>query len=218
MKRLLIGVLLLAMFGVAWAEEFDALPAAVRGLLEPAQTQWPQLDDQHRAALVAAAQRWLDMTPAQRVALRTRMQAWDAQSAVLRAQRRAPFAAWQRLSDADQHRVRLSAAAFAELPVERQQALRAAFAQLSPDRQQVWWLGPGLAPDVIAVGGLFAFVPESERAALLDVVRDLPSASRMQLAQLTVRLNAPQLAALRRDLIAATPAQRPDIIEKALAQ
>jgi len=219
MKRLLIAWVLLGLLGVAYAtDEFDALPAAVRGLLDPARAQWPQLDTGHRAALVTAAQRWLDMDPAQRSALRARMQAWDAQPATVRAQRRAPFAAWQRLSAADQRRVRLSAAAFAQLPVERQQALHAAFSRLPAEQQQVWWLGPGLAPDVIAAGGLFAFVPESERAALLDVVRDLPPSSRMQLAQLSVRLNAPQLAALRRELIGAAPEQRPDLIEKALAQ
>ncbi|HMB42843.1 MAG TPA: DUF3106 domain-containing protein, partial [Luteimonas sp.] len=168
--------------------------------------------------LVTAAQQWLDMDTARRSALRARMQAWDAQPATTRAQRRAPFAAWQRLSATDQRRVRLSAAAFAQLPLERQQALRATFSRLPPEQQQAWWLGPGLAPDVIAAGGLFAFVPEGERAALLDVVRDLPPASRMQLAQLSVRMNAPQLAALRRALIAAPPAQRPDLIEKAFSQ
>jgi hypothetical protein len=219
MKRLLIGCLLLGVLAIACAdEEFDALPTAVRGLLNPARGQWSQLDADHRAALVAAARQWLDMDPARRSALRARMQAWDAQSATVRAQRRAPFAAWQRLSAPDQHRVRLSAAAFAQLPLERQQALRAAFSRLPPEQQQAWWLGPGLAPDVIAAGGLFAFVPESERAALLDVVRDLPPSSRMQLAQLSVRMNAPQLAALRRELIAAPPGQRPDLIEKAFSQ
>jgi hypothetical protein len=219
MKRLIIAWLLLGVLGIAAAaEEFDALPAAVRGLLDPARGQWPQLDADHRAALVTAAQQWLDMDAAQRSALRKRMQVWDAQSATVRAQRRAPFAAWQRLSAPDQRRVRLSAAAFAQLPLERQQALRAAFSRLPPEQQQGWWLGPGLAPDVIAAGGLFAFVPEGERAALLEVVRDLPPASRMQLAQLSVRMNASQLAALRRELIAAPPAQRSDLIEKALAQ
>lgn len=219
MKRLLLACLLFGLLGiVAAAEEFDALPEAVRGLLDPARSQWSQLDADHRAALVTAAQQWLAMDPAQRSALRARMQAWDAQSATVRAQRRAPYAAWQRLSAADQRRVRLSAAAFAQLPLERQQALRAAFSRLPPEQQQVWWLGPGLAPDVIAAGGLFAFVPEGERAALLDVVRDLPPASRMQLAQLSVRMNAPQLAALRRQLIAATPEQRPELIERAFAQ
>jgi len=39
----------------------------------------------------------------------------------------------------------------------------------------------------------------------------------MQLAQLSSRLNAPQLDALRRELIAAAPGQRPEVIEKALA-
>jgi hypothetical protein len=219
MKRMVIAWLLLGVIGIAAAaEEFDALPAAQRTLLDPARSQWPQLDPDHRAALVAAARQWLDMDPAQRSALRARMQSWDAQPATVRAQRRAPFAAWQRLSAADQRRVRLSAAAFAQLPVERQQALRATFSRLPAEQQQVWWLGPGLAPDVIAAGGLFAFVPEGERAALLDVVRDLPPASRMQLAQLSVRMNAPQLAALRRALIAATPEQRPELIEKAFAQ
>jgi hypothetical protein len=219
MKRLACWLLLLGAIGVAGAaEDFDALPDALRNLLAPARAQWSQIDADRRTALVVAAQQWLDMTPAQRSALRTRMQAWDAQPATERAQRRAPFAAWQRLPAADQRRVRLSAKAFAQLPIERQQALRAAFSQLPPEQQQAWWLGPGLAPDVIAVGGLFAFVPESERSALLEVVRELPSSSRMQLAQLTVRMNPPQLAALRRDLIAATPAQRPGIIEQALAQ
>jgi hypothetical protein len=219
MKRLACWLLLLGVLGVAYAaEDFDALPAAVQNLLDPARAQWPQLDPGRRAALIAAARQWQDMTPAQRTALHARMQAWDAQPPTERAQRRAPFAAWQRLPFADQRRVRLSAAAFAQLPLERQQALRAAFAQLPPEQQQAWWLGPGLAPDVIAVGGLFAFVPESERAALLDIVRDLPASSRMQLAQLTVRMSAPQLAALRRDLIAATSEQRPGIIERAVAQ
>jgi hypothetical protein len=219
MKRALVAWLLFGLFAVAFAaEDFDAQPAAVRDLLAPAREQWPQLDDGARAALVAAAQQWLVLTPAQRVKLRARIQDWDAQPAPVRSQRRAPFAAWQRLSAADQRRVRLSAAAYRQLPIERQQALRAAFARLPTESQQVWLLGPGLAPDVIAVGGLFAFVPQTERAALLDVVRELPPASRMQLAQLSARMNAPQIAALRRDLIAAAPAQRSQVIEQALAK
>jgi hypothetical protein len=218
MKRTLVGLLLFGMLGLASAaDEFDTLPATVRDVLAPARGQWSQLDPEGRAALVAAAQQWLAMDPAQRSALRARMRDWDAQPAPVRAQRRAPFAAWQRLSATDQHRVRLSAAAYAQLPPERQQALRAAFARLPTEQQQVWLLGPGLAPDVIAVGGLFAFVPQSDRAALLDVVRTLPPSSRMQLAQLSSRLNAPQLDALRRELIAAAPGQRPAVIEKALA-
>jgi hypothetical protein len=200
------------------AEDFDALPAPVRDLLQSARQQWPQLDADGRASLVAAARRWQAMTPGEQAALRQRLQAWDTQPAVQRAQRRAPFAAWQRLSAADQQRIRASAEAFAQLPLARQQDLRATFRQLPAEQQQVWWLGPSLAPDVIAVGGLFAFVPESERAALLDVVRDLPASSRMQLAQLTVRLNESQRARLRADLIAAAPGQRPEVIEKALAQ
>jgi hypothetical protein len=218
-KRLAALVLVLALAaGVVAAQDFDALPAPVLMLLESARQQWPQLDASSRAALVAAAQQWLRMTPAEQAAMRQRGQAWDRQPAALRAQRRAPFAAWQRLSAADQRRLRTSAEAFARLPVERQQELRAAFRQLPADLQQAWWLGPSLAPDVIAVGGLFAFVPEGERAALLDVVRNLPPSSRMQLAQLTVRMSEAQRVKLRRDLIAATPEQRPEVIEKALAQ
>jgi len=219
MKRLLACLLLLGTFATSHAaEDFDALPAAERTLLASAREQWSQLGADQQAELVVAARQWLAMDAQERAAVRARIRDWDALPALVRAQRRAPFAAWQRLAASDQRRVRLSAAAYAQLPAERQQALRAAFAQLPVEQQQVWLLGPGLAPDVIAVGGLFAFVPQSERDALLDVVRALPPASRMQLAQLSTRLTAPQLAVLRRDLIAAAPEQRPALIEQALAR
>lgn len=219
MKRPGLALLLFAVFALAYAaDDFDSQPAAVRELLAPARGQWSQLAGDDRAALLAAAQRWRIMTTAQRAALRARIHDWDAQPASTRSRRRAPFAAWQRLSTTEQHRIRLAAAAYLKLPGERQQALRATFARLPIERQQVWLLGPELAPDVIAVGGLFAFVPQSEREALLDVVRGLPLPSRMQLAQLGARMNQTQLAALRGKLIAATPEQRPQLIEQALAK
>lgn len=219
MKRGIVLLLALSLFaGVHAAEDFEALPPSAQKLLESVRSLWPTLDAERRVALSTAARQWLGLNAAQQLALRQRMQAWDALPPLQRAQRRSPFAAWQRLPAADQARVRLAAAAFTRLPAERQRTLRASFARLPPERQQAWWLGPELAPDVIAVGGLFAFVPESERIALLDVVRTLPASARMQLAQLTVRMTAIQLATLRRALIDASPEQRPKLIEQTMAR
>lgn len=191
---------------------FPELPQPQRALLAPLAGAWPGLDPGTRQSLQANAAHWLSLAPAQREALVATMRAWDALPAAERAQRRGPFAAWQSLSADERVRVRRVAARLAALAPAQQQALRDGFEKLPADQRQDWWLGPEIGRGFAQLRPLFAFVPEDERTALLALLRDLSPEARADLALLARRLPANQRESLRRDLVAAAPAEREALI------
>lgn len=213
--RRLVAALALALAAVP-AAAFWQLDARQQQLLEPLAGTWSELDEPTRAGLRANSAHWLALTPAQRAALVARMRAWDESPAAERARARAPFAAWQQLPDDEKAQLRALAARVARLPEAERRTLRAAFDALPSDQREDWWLGPRIGADFTGVRPLFAFAPEHERAPLLALLRTLSPQARANLALLARRLPAEQRDALRRELVAAAPADREALIRDRL--
>lgn len=197
---------------------FGALPTPLQGLLDSARSAWPELDAATRDNLLRQADDWAARNPAQRDQLRQRLLAWDALSAPERARQRTPFLAWQRLSETDRRQIRIAANRLAGLPPTEGQALREQFAASPADTQALWWLGPALGQELAPFSSLFAFMPESDRPALLQVLRELDDQSRANLATLAPRLTEARRQALRRDLLAAPTDGRAQLIRDRLQQ
>ena len=198
--------------------QFGALSSSLQVLLDSARTAWRELDATTRGDLLRQADDWASRSKAQRDQLRQRLLAWDALSAPERARQRTPFLAWQRLSETDRRQIRLAAARLAGLPAVEGQALREQFAAAPADTQALWWLGPALGQELAPFSSLFAFMPESDRPALLRVLRELDDPSRVDLAMLAPRLTEARRQALRRDLLAAPAAKRATLIRERLQQ
>ena len=198
--------------------QFGALPAPLQALLDSARGAWPELDTATRDNLLRQADDWSARNAALRNQLRQRLLAWDALPAPERARRRTPFLAWQRLSDTDRRQLRIAADRLAGLPVAEGQALRDQFGASPADTQSLWWLGPALGQELAPFSSLFAFMPESDRPALLQVLRELDDQSRANLATLAPRLTEARRQALRRDLLAAPAAGRAKLIGDRLLQ
>lgn len=199
-------------------QAFAALPSAEQALLVSAEAAWPTLDQATRTALLGNVRHWQTLSPAQRSALRDRLREWDGQPALERGRKRTPFAAWQNLSAGDRQRVRLAAAGLTTRPAPDAEALHAQFGALPVDTQRLWSMGPALGQELVPISSLFAFVPEAERPALLQVLRTLEPSARADLALLAPRLSEARRQALRRDLLATSPAQRAQLIRQRLAQ
>lgn len=217
--RSAVSTLILAAFAATAAVSgFQSLPAREQGLLASAQPLWPSLDASAREDLLRHARDWLARTPQQQDQLRQRLWQWDRQPAPVREQRRTAFRAWQRLSSSDQQALRAAAQRVAALPPLQQQQLHAQFAALPIDAQRAWWLGPSLGRNVAPMISLFAFVPEAERPALLELLGTLDAQARTDLMALAPRLNEGQRQSLRQELLAASPMQRGQLIRQRLTQ
>jgi len=217
MRRTLVFAMALAMAGtLGAATDFSALPAAVQSLLAPAQPLWPQLDAGTRRDLQAQARDWLARSPPDRETRRARSRAWDRLPAGERAARRAPYSAWRQLAPGERGQLRTLAAEFAALPPEQQHLLRSSFAQQPFDAQQGWLLGPAFGAQFATLAPMFAYVPEAERASVFAMLRGLDVSARADLALLLPRLDATGRDRLRKELQAAAPEGRADLIRRRL--
>ena len=198
--------------------QFQDLSAAERPLLVQVAPAWPSLDPGTRRQLLGQARHWLALDAAARDGLRARLDAWDALVPAERARRRGALSAWQALSPAEQARVAASAAAWRGLDPAAQAQWRERFEALPADQREPWWLGPALGDWFSPVQPLFAYVPEAERGALLDLLRGLPETTRDDLATLARRLPAAEREQLRRALLEAPPEAREALVRERLAQ
>ncbi|NZA25793.1 DUF3106 domain-containing protein [Luteimonas sp. SJ-92] len=182
------------------------LPAAA---LPPAlERQLAALPSAERARLVERHARLREMAPQERAALRRRIADWDALPRQERRDRRDAWAAWQALPESERERLRAAARAYAALPPERQQALNERYAELDDYERTGWLLGPDLGADWPQLHGLFALVPVSERAALLEALRGLGVRARADLAMLAQRTPPEEREALRSSLLSVAPENR----------
>ena len=203
--------------GSLWAAtDFGALAAGEQSLLAPAKTLWPQLDAESRQQLQANARDWLARAPAEREVQRTRLRAWDNLPIAERAARRTAFAAWRRLDASERTQLRRLASEFAALPPDQQALLRASFDQQPFDLQRNWTLGPTLGAQLASLAPMFAYVPESERAGVFTLLRELDASARADLVLLAPRLDNGGRDRLRRALQAAAPADRGALIRRGL--
>lgn len=138
----------------------------------------------------------------------SRLQAWDRLPARTRAIQRGAWAEWQALTETERVRLRAIAARFGALPSDQQRALRDRYAQLPFDAHRGWHLGPQLGRDWPRILALFAQVDAGEREPLLRLLREAAPEDIDALARLAQTTPPDARAALRRELLAQSPAQR----------
>lgn len=212
-------VLLLVQLTVrAQTADWSALDTSTRELLASWRANWSTLDPNSRAQLLANAKRWLAMDATARAGFMRRNVAWQALPPLERARQRARYAAWRALPADAQTQVRAAAARLAALPAAQQSALRGQFAALDADRQRAWLLGPSTGGWIEQARQLFAYVPVGEREATLDMLRTLPADARAQLFALASKMPDDRREQLRRQLLAADPAQRPALLRQRPSQ
>lgn len=164
----------------------------------------PALQQQLRAREVRLGA----MTPEQQQSLRQRVAAWDALPVTQLRARRERWQAWQALPPHERWQLQTAARQFAALPMEQQQQLRARFAQLDGSERHGWLLGPTLGADYPGLQPLLMQVPEAERDSLLQILRAMTPAQRLDLAILAQRSPPQQRDALRRELLSTAAANR----------
>ena len=180
--------------------------------LEHAELQASRAALQAEAAVLRRETEWLQTQRLETRELLDDLQAErDAQQAELRALSASHAAVSAELNEQQKtHEQRLE-----DLQRARDE-LRAQFAESPPDTQSLWWLGPGMGQELAPFSSLFAYLPEADRPALLQVLRELDPDARADLSLLAPRLNEAQRQALRRELIAAAPAERAALIRARL--
>lgn len=148
-------------------------------------------------------------TPADDTAARAqRVQRWDALPPRARGWQRGAWQAWRELPAAERVRLRAIAARWRMLAGEERVALRARFDALPADARHGWWLGPGMGHHWPRVAPLFAFAPEGQRAALLDLLRAAGSEDIDALERLAQITPPEERDALRLDLLRVPAAER----------
>lgn len=137
-----------------------------------------------------------------------RARQWDALPARARGAQRGAWQAWRDLPPAERVRLRAIAARWQLLAGEERVALRARFDALPADARHGWWLGPELGRHWPRVAPLFAFAPEAQRVALLDLLRAADSVDIDVLERLAQITPPEERDALRSDLLRVPAAQR----------
>ena len=143
---------------------------------------------------------------------------WARLSPMQRQALRARYAAWQALPAEEKQRLQTAAAEFAALPVERQQALRAQFDGLDRIYRDGWRLGPAIGQDYVALHPLIGFVPESQRDALLALLRSLDAEQRGQLARIAQRTPPQERDTVRSAFLAVPAAERDTWLKRQAGQ
>lgn len=138
----------------------------------------------------------------------TPLPAWDHTDRRLVAFLRGALAEWQALTEHERQLLRATAARFHALPPAQQQNLRQRYAQQPYDAHRGWHLGPQLGRDWPRIAPLFTFIDANERAALLQLLRNIHPNDLDTLARLAQTTPPEARAALRRDLLAQAPEQR----------
>ena len=194
---------------------WSAIPAEQQALLAPVRAAWPALDAAAQAALLANAEAWAGYDRARRDALRTAYAAWLARPALERSTLRAAHAEWMALDAGEREALAATAEALAALPVEAQQAQRAAFAALDAQAQRDWGIGPRLGAQLPGLRPLLAFVPATEQVALIAALESLGEPTRTALAARVAAMGTAQRAALRGKVLAAPAEARPALLTEA---
>jgi hypothetical protein len=117
-------------------------------------------------------------------------------------------ALWSALSDEEKSRVRAAAQAFSNLPRDKQEQLRSQYDALDDVTRRGYLLGPQLGEAWPHLQPVFGYVPETERAATLAMLRGLDREHLYALERVAWRTPVEDRDALRAKLFAMSPAQR----------
>ncbi len=188
-------------------DPWQTLPAAMRSSLGAWESDWGSLASAQRAMLVQHAYRWVSLDSSQQQNALRRAKAWVDLDPLKRAQLRERFSVWQALSAAQQQQLREEQDRLAALPPEQLLTLTTAFASLTAAERRALLLLEGSDVAMVAESA-FAFVPEGERDATLQMLADWPIGERELLVRVAQRLDAQGREQLRQQLLAAPPAQR----------
>ncbi len=197
---------------------WSTLPVDRQALLAPVRAAWPALDPASQAALLANADAWASYDASRRDALRVAYAAWLQRPAIERSALRTAHAEWLALDAGEREALIATAQALAALPVEAQQARRAAFAALDAQAQRDWAVGPRLGAQLPGLRPLLAFVPADEQAALIAALEALGEPTRVALAERVASMGAAQRAALRGKVLAAPEEARSALLAEAAAR
>lgn len=184
------------------------VPPADLGALTPWTESWPRLQPAQRAELMARARQWEALSDAERQRFGQRAAAYQTLAPLQRADLRERHARWAGFDAATQSTLRALESGLASSPAEAQSALRAQFEAL-PEAVRRGLLA-GKSPELAELAReAFAFVPEDEREATIELLRGLGETEHDLLRRMARRLDPAAREALRAELIAAEPAARP---------
>ena len=112
------------------------------------------------------------------------------------------------LPAAEQNAVRAAAQSFATLSTDKQQVMRAEFEALDDVTRRGYLLGPTLGRAWPHLQPAFGYVPESERAAVLAMLRGLDREHLSSLERVAWRTPVDQREALRAKLLSMSATER----------
>ncbi len=191
----------------AGSPENPAAPPEGLSALTPWAESWPRLQPEQRAELLARARRWEALSETERLRFEQRAAAYRSLPPLQRAALRERHARWAGFDAATQSTLRALEAGVSAATSEEQAALRAQFDAL-PEAVRRGLLA-GKPPELAELAReAFAFVPEDEREATIELLRGLGEAEHGLLRRMARRLDPAAREALRAELLAAEPAAR----------
>ena len=140
--------------------------------------------------------------------LAARLQAWEALPPRERGRQRGAWAAWRALVPAERVALRGVADRLKAMPAPERMAVRSRFEALPHDARHGGWLGPRLQGAWPRVAPLFGFVPEAQRAQLLQLLREANSDDIDALERLAQTTPPEEREAVRAALLRVPAAQR----------
>lgn len=192
------------------------MPPPELAALQPWRLQWSRLSPAQREALQQRAQRWEQMDEAARARFEQRAQAFRELAPLARSELRERHARWHRFDTATRSTLRALEAGFAQAAPAQQAALRAQHQALPASVRRGLLTGKSAEVAELARDA-FAYVPEDERERTLDLLRDLGEVEHDLLRRMARRLDPLTREALRIELLAIDPAQRPRLIRERAA-
>ncbi|SDE13450.1 DUF3106 domain-containing protein [Aquimonas voraii] len=191
-------------------ESLDTVPADLDALTPWAES-WPRLQPAQRAELWARARRWEALGEPERLRFEQRAAAYRSLPPLQRADLRERHARWAGFDAATQSTLRALEAGLASATAEEQSTLRAQFEAL-PEAVRRGLLA-GKTPELAELAReAFAFVPEEEREATVELLRGLGETEHGLLRRMARRLDPAAREALRAELLAAEPPARAALV------
>jgi transketolase len=194
---------------------FEQLSPREQVLLLASKTIWSKLDQPTQAQLRSNVTHWQRLPAAQQTKLLAQQKKWDAQPADVKLNQRVRWYAWQRMGNAEQTKIKAAMARYQAMTPQQQQQLRAQFSGFSQAYQQQWWLGADLGRDALMLESWLRFVPDAQREAWLELLRELNPEQRFTLKKYGDRANAAQRDTLRTRLLSAPKDARAEMINNA---
>lgn len=187
---------------------------AVRAALVPFKHLMQRLPTPLRERLLAHARSWAALTPVEQAQLRENLSAWDDLAPQQKLALRERFYAWEHLDGATQAAALAAAERFAQLPDEAREHWRARFAALDPAQRRQYLFDPSSRSAMQLANELFPFIPATEQAATLAMLRELTPEQVTVLRRQLARLPPARRDNQRQHLLELDPAARAKALDE----